>query len=152
MYLIMSLKSFWCRFKKFIVEKNFSNGELCIFFGIFMWYIFTSTELFNTWDDYFKVIYWGGGMLIGWIMGRMGFRRLKDVLEKAEHIIYRPDYEIDEKYAKVVELIHRACYYLGNIFEQFNRRQGTGIKSKSQPKEEQPLPTPEPEEQDKKKD
>ena len=121
----MILESFWCKFKKFFSEKTFSNGELCLFFGFLLFWLFTQTEIFNGWDSFSQFCYWGGGILIGWISGRIGMRRLKDLLESAERMIDRPDISIDSKYHSLVAIIRRACGMLGRVFELYNEKQGT---------------------------
>lgn len=121
----MIFEKTWCNFKKFFSEKTFSNGDLVIFFAFILFWLFTSTEMFKALNDFIQFAYFGGGMLVGWITGRIGMRRIKELLEAAERMIDRPDIKLDEKYHTLVAIIRRACGMLGRVFELYNEKQGT---------------------------
>lgn len=115
----------WCKFKKFFSEKTFSNGDLIVFFAFLLFWLFTTTKMFNSWTDFVQFVYFGSGILIGWITGRIGMRKIKDLLESAEKMIDRPDIKLDVKYHSLVNIIRRACGMLGRVFEDYNLKQGT---------------------------
>lgn len=84
-----------------------------------------NTELFRNWKDYFQFVYFSGGLAVGWISGHLSLRKIRSALEKAENIIRSPKSNMDQKYHAACDAIDESCFYLGVVFEKYNRKQRT---------------------------
>jgi len=121
----INIEEIWCRIKKFMTVKTFSKFDMFIFLAFILFWAFMETDLFQSWHSYFRLVYFAGGLAIGWASGYMSLRKVKSALEKAENIIKNPKVHIDKKYQVACDAIHEGCFYLGVVFELYNREQGT---------------------------
>jgi len=124
----------WCNIKKFFTTKSFSKLDILIFLGWILFWAYMNTDLFKAWADFFQLVYFSGGLAIGWVTGYITLRKVKTTLERAENIIKNPSYTIDKKYEVAVDAIRQGCFYLGVVFELYNIEQGTtpGWKEKDE--------------------
>lgn len=107
-----------CKMKKLFSEKAFSKGQMIIFCGIIIW----GSIMYQ---DFLRFITFVIGTMAGWFTGYMGFKRVRDVLEKAEQAINNPLVPIDKKYVEAVGAVHTSCDYLGRVMDRYNLQQGT---------------------------
>lgn len=96
-----------------------------------------NTELFRSWQDYFQFVYFSGGLAVGWVSGHLSLRKIRSTLEKAESVIRNPTIHMDRKYEVAVDAIDEGCFYLGVVFEKYNRKQRTTPGWKGKAEEEQ---------------
>ena len=137
----IAIKMSWCSIKKFFNTKTFSKLDMLIFLGFILFWAFMNTDLFKAWHDFFQLVYFSGGLAIGWVSGHLSLRKIRSTLEKAEIIIRNPRNSMDKKYNAAVDAIDEGCFFLGVVFEKYNRKQGTapGWKEELEVQEEEQL-------------
>ncbi len=118
----------WCNIKKFFTSKTFSKLDMLIFLGWVLFWAYMNTDLFRAWADFFQLVYFSGGLAIGWTTGYISIRKVKNTLERAKRIIDNPRSVMDKKYSAAVDAVEESCFFLGVVFEKYNRKQGTGPK------------------------
>ena len=119
-----------CRLHKLFTIKSFSKGDVIILSLIFIYgaILYTPVERF---------IFFVISTTIGWISGRMGIKKIRERLEKAEKVIENPHISISKKYVAAVEAVHQSCDQLGRVMDRYNLKQGTAPYLKELEKNEQ---------------
>lgn len=109
------------------------------FLAFILFWAYMNTDLFRAWHDFFQLVYFSGGLAVGWVSGHLSLRKIRSMLEKAESLIKNPTVPISKKYAAACDAIHESCFYLGVVFELYNKQQGTtpGWKEELEKQEEQ---------------
>lgn len=128
----------WCNIKKFFAAKTFSKLDMLIFLSWVLFWAFMNTDTFKNWADFLQLVYFSGGLAIGWMTGYISIRKVRNTLERAKRVIDNPRAVMDKKYEAACEAVHESCFFLGVVFEQYNRKQGTGPKWSKVKKEEKP--------------
>lgn len=131
----IGIKLKWCNIKKFLVAKTFSKLDMFVFFCWILFWAYMNTDLFKAWSDFFQFAYFGGGLVFGWVTGHLGIRKIRNTLERAKRIIDNPRVIMNKKYTAAVDAVEESCFFLGVVFEKYNREQGTGPKWKDVKKE-----------------
>ena len=98
---------------------------MMVFLAFILFWAFMETDLFQSWLSYFRLVYFACGLAVGWASGYWNIKRVRTALEKAENIIRNPKNNMDKKYNAACEAIEEGCFYLGVVFEKYNRKQGT---------------------------
>lgn len=98
---------------------------MMVFLMFILFWAFMETDLFQSWQSYFRLVYFAGGLAVGWASGYLSLKKVRSMLERAENIIKNPAIHIDRKYEAACDAIHQGCFYLGVVFELYNQQQGT---------------------------
>ncbi len=98
---------------------------MLIFLSFILFWAFMNTDLFEALHDFVQFAYLSIGLAVGWISGHLSLKKVRTTLEKAKNIIRNPTIHIDRKYEEAVGAIDESCFYLGVVFEEYNRRQRT---------------------------
>ena len=117
-----------CKLHKFFTVKNFSKGDIIVLSMIVISGAILYTPL---WKFIFFVLITDAS----WISGRIGYKKIREKLEKAERIIENPNIPISKKYVEAVSAVHAACDQLGRVMDRFNLKQGTAPYLRSLEKE-----------------
>ena len=107
-----------CKLHKFFTVKNFSKGDIVVLSIIIISGAILYTPL---WKFIFFVLVTNAS----WISGRIGYKKLREKLERAEQIIENPNIPISKKYAEAVDAVHSTCDQLGRVMDRYNLKQGT---------------------------
>lgn len=107
-----------CKLRKFLIERSFSRGDMIIFLIIMI----IGTVLYR---EIASQIFFICSTGTSFLLGRLGMKKLRYILEKAENIVESPNVPITKKYSEAVQAIHKGCDQLGRVMDRFNLEQGT---------------------------
>ena len=83
--------------------------------------IFLELELYGA---YLNLLLYQGSIILGLLFGLRGLARYKGMMFELQSIVKNQEFDIDERDARLVQIIHHACLELGLNFEVRNKKYG----------------------------